>query len=81
MHLMSAIIIGFLMVESFLPDELRLPDDEAVEVMTDALIRALAPRAAAAPVQEPEEVVQAVDRYFAYEVDLIKKQEEKELKS
>lgn len=80
-HLMSAILVGFLVAEPFIPDELRLPDDEAVEVMTDVLIRALEPGAPAAPMRESEEVLQAVDRYFAREVDFIKEQEEKELKS
>lgn len=81
MHLMSAILVGFLMVEPFLPDNMRLSDDEAVEVMTDALIRALEPRLPAAPTRETEEVTQAVDRYFAREVDIIQELEQKELKA
>lgn len=81
MHLMSAILVGFLMVEPFLPDNMRLSDDEAVEVMTDALIRALEPRPPAAPTRETEEVTQAVDRYFAREVDIIQELEQKELKA
>ncbi len=84
LHLMSAILIGFLMVEPFVPDELRLSDDEAVEVMTDALIRALEPRISTTPTassQETEEVTQAVDQYFEHEIDIIKEQEQKELKT
>lgn len=81
MHLMSAILVGFLMVEPFVPDEMRLSDDEAVEVMTDALVRALEPRPSIEPAQETEEVIHAVDRYFAHEVDLLKEQEQKELKA
>lgn len=83
-HLMSAILVGFLVVEPFVPDKLRLSDEEAVEVMTDALRRALEPRTPTTSTtssQETEEVSQAVDRYFEREVDLIKEQEQKEIKS
>lgn len=81
MHLISAILVGFLVVEPFVPDELRLSDEEAVEIMTDALIRALEPRTPTTSSQEAEEVTQAVDRYFEHEIDLIKEQEQKEIRS
>ncbi|HLI08789.1 MAG TPA: helix-turn-helix domain-containing protein [Ktedonobacteraceae bacterium] len=82
-HLISAISIGFLMVEPFMPDELRLSDDEAVEVMTDALKRALEPRTSTTSTAslETEEITQAVDSYFEHEVNLIKEQEQKEMQS
>jgi AcrR family transcriptional regulator len=80
MHLISAISIGFLVVEPFLPDELRLSDEEAVEVMTDTLKRALEPRTPSMP-QQTEEVTQVIDRYFEHTVDLIKEQDQKEMNS
>jgi hypothetical protein len=79
-HLLSAISMGFILVEPFVPDELRLSDEEAVEVMADSLKRSFEPRtSAASPEKESEMVTQVINRYFEQTVNSIKEQEQKEI--
>jgi AcrR family transcriptional regulator len=42
-YLLSAIFMGFFLVDPLLPDEFRLPDEERAELMAEAVERALAP--------------------------------------
>ena len=79
-HLLSAISMGFMLVEPFIQDEIRLSDEEAVEVMADSLKRSFEPRSSAAsPEKESETVTQVINRYLDQTVNSIKEQEQKEI--
>lgn len=82
MHLFSAISMGFLLVEPFLPEELRLSDEEAVEVMADSLKRSFEPRTPATSSEaELENATQVVNRYMEQTLNTLKEQEQKEIQS
>lgn len=82
MYLLSAITMGFLLVEPFMPEELKLSDEEAIEVMTDSLKRSFEPRTPATISEtEMETANRVIIRYMQQTLDTLKEQEQKEIQS
>ena len=75
-YILSAIWIGFLLVDPWMPDELKFPDEEAVEMLADAVQLALGPRTTATgePVEAGplQELSEALNQYMDQEVNAIK---------
>ena len=79
-YMYSAITMGFILIEPFMPQELLLSDEEAVEVMADALKRAFEPRTPAASSEiEIAAASQIINHYFEITVNSIKEQDQKEI--
>jgi AcrR family transcriptional regulator len=83
-YIFSAVWIGFLLVDPWMPDEFKVSDDEMVEMLADTVQRALEPRNTttdsvkdAASLQEASN---ALNLYIDQEVDAIKVMQ-KELES
>jgi len=77
-HMLSAISMGFLLVEPFLPDELKLPDEQAAELMAETIRRTFEPREPASP-NELQAASQALHHYFEHTLTMMKEQDYKEL--
>ncbi len=75
-YILSAVWIGFLLVDPWMPDEFKFSDEEAVEMLADAVQLALGPRTAATgePVEAGplEELSNALNQYIDQEVNSIK---------
>jgi AcrR family transcriptional regulator len=75
-YILSAIWIGFLLVDPWMPDELKFSDEEVVEMLADTVQRALEPRttatAKALDAGTLQEVSNALNRYIDQEVNAIK---------
>jgi len=83
-YVLSAVWIGFLLADPWMPDEFKFPDEEIVEMLADTVQRALEPRNAAAgsakDAESLQEVSNALNLYIDQEVDAIKVMQ-KELES
>lgn len=62
-YMLSAISIGCLLVEPFLPDEFKLSDEEAAEMLAETIRRTFEPRAPATP-GELQEVSDVFNQYL-----------------
>ncbi len=77
-YMLSAVWMGFLLVDSWMPEEFKFTDEEAVEMLAEAVQRTLAARDAATGKEiEPDastlqEVSHALNRYIDLEVKTIR---------
>jgi AcrR family transcriptional regulator len=75
-YILSAIWIGFLLVDPWMPDELKFSDEEMVEMLADTVQLALAPRDAATGKAQDDEILQefsnALNQYIDQDVNAIK---------
>ncbi len=77
-YMLSAVWMGFLLVDRWMPEEFKFSDEEAVEMLVEAVQRTLAARDAATGKEiEPDastlqEVSHALNRYIDLEVNAIK---------
>jgi AcrR family transcriptional regulator len=83
-YILSAVWIGFLLAEQWMPEEFKVSDVEMVELLADTVQRALEPRTTAKGTGEAtgslQEVSKALNVYLDQEVDAIKVMQ-KELES
>ena len=83
-YILSAVWIGFLLVDPWMPDEFKFSDEEMIEMLADTVQRALEPRnTATSSVIDTgtlSEVSNALNLYIDQEVDAIKVMQ-KELES
>ena len=79
-YLLSAIMMGFLLVDPFLPKEFMLSDEEAVDMLADTIQRTFA-SSTPKTFDEQQEVTHAFNSYFEGQVDILKEQEYKEAES
>ena len=76
--ILSALSIGFLLVDQFMPDDFKFSDEKTAEMLADSIQRTFAP-SIPAPVDGIQEASQAFKQYFERTVDIIKEQDQKEL--
>ncbi len=79
-YVFSAVWIGFLLAEQWMPEEFKISDEEMVELLADTVQRALEPRNTATNAGALQEVSNALNKYLDQEVDAIKDMQ-KELES
>jgi AcrR family transcriptional regulator len=83
-YIFSAVWIGFLLVDPWMPDEFKVSDDEMVEMLADTVQRALEPRNTTTDIVKDaaslQEASNALNLYIDQEVDAIKVMQ-KELES
>lgn len=83
-YILSAIWIGFLLADKWLPDEFKFSDEEAVEMLADTVQRALEPRHTTsvhtAGTSTLQEVSNAINQYMDQETNSIKEMQ-KEVES
>lgn len=83
-YILSAVWIGFLLVDPWMPDEFKFSDDEMVELLADTVQRALEPRdtatGSAKDAVSLQEASNALNLYIDQEVEAIKVMQ-KELES
>jgi AcrR family transcriptional regulator len=75
-YILSAVWIGFLLVDPWMPEEFKFSDDEIVEMLADTVQRVLEPRTTATGSEIEagtlQEVSNALNRYIDQEVNAIK---------
>lgn len=75
-YILSAVWIGFLLADPWMPDEFKFSDEEVVEMLADTVQLALAPRDAATGKAQDDETLQefsnAINRYIDQDADAIK---------
>ncbi len=75
-YILSAIWIGFLLADPWMPDEFKFSDEEMVELLADTVQRALEPRTTATGSSKDagssQEVSKALNLYLNQEVEAIK---------
>lgn len=75
-YIFSAIWIGFLLAEQWMPEEFKVSDDEMAELLADTVQRALEPRNTGTETMNDtgslHEVSKALDMYLDQEVEAIK---------
>jgi AcrR family transcriptional regulator len=75
-YILSAVWIGFLLVDPWIPEEFKVSDEEMVELLADTVQRALEPRntatGSAKDAGSSQEVSEALDLYLDQEVEAIK---------
>jgi AcrR family transcriptional regulator len=75
-YILSAIWIGFLLVDPWMPEEFKVSDEEMVELLADTVQRALEPRTTATGsvnnAGSLQEVSKALNLYLDQEVEAIK---------
>jgi len=76
--ILSALSIGFLLANQFVPDEFKLSDEETAETLADTIQRAFAPQTSA-PSNEVQAGANAFNQYFERTMDIMKEQDQKEL--
>ncbi len=78
-YLINTIAMGFLLIDPFLPAELKPSDEESAEMLADTIKRTFA---SSAPVtaDKQQEVAQAFNHYFEREIDILREQDNKEKK-
>ena len=83
-YILSAVWIGFLLAEQWMPEEFKVSDEEMVELLADTVQRALEPHTTKKGIGEEtgslQEVSKALNVYLDQEVDAIKVMQ-KELES
>jgi len=76
--ILSALSIGFLLVDQFMPDDFKFSDEKTAEMLADSIQRTFAP-STPAPSNEVQTGANAFNQYFERTVDIIKEQDQKEL--
>ncbi len=76
-YLVTAITMGFLLVDPFVPGELKVSDEEAADMLADTIKRTFASGTPTTS-EKQQEVAHAFNRYFEGEVDMLKAQEHRE---
>jgi AcrR family transcriptional regulator len=75
-YILSAVWIGFLLADPWMPEEFKVSDEEMVELLADTVQRTLEPRTNEQGFREkagsPQEVTEALNVYLDQEVDAIK---------
>ncbi len=75
-YILSAVWIGFLLVDPWMPDEFKFSDEEVVEMLADTVQLALAPRDTATGKAQDDETLQefsnALNQYIDQDVNAIK---------
>ena len=75
-YILSAVWIGFLLADPWMPDEFKFSDEEAVEMLADTVQLALAPRDTATGKAQDDETLQefsnALNQYIDQDVNAIK---------
>ncbi len=75
-YILSAVWIGFLRADPWMPDEFKVPDEEMVELLADTVQRALEPRkneqGNGTNIGSLHEATEALNVYLDQEVDAIK---------
>ncbi len=75
-YILSAIWIGFLLVDPWMPEEFKVSDEEMVEMLADTVQRALEPHTEENGIEKNtgslQEVTEALNAYIDQEVDAIK---------
>src|SRR5207248_2606677 len=75
-YIFSAVWIGFLLADPWMPKEFKVSDEEVVELLADTMQRALEPRntalAQAKDAESSQEVSNALNSYIDQEVEAIK---------
>ncbi|HXX77071.1 MAG TPA: helix-turn-helix domain-containing protein [Ktedonobacteraceae bacterium] len=83
-YILSAVWIGFLLADPWMPEEFKVSDEEMVELLADTVQRALEPRNTTTGHAEDagslQDLAQALNLYIDQEVDAIKDMQ-KELES
>ncbi len=79
-YLVNAISAGFLVIDSFLPTEFRLSDEEAADMLADTIQRTFASKSSIATSAQ-EALTHAFNQYIEGAVDMLKEQEYKEAES
>jgi AcrR family transcriptional regulator len=83
-YILSAVWIGFLLVDPWMPEEFKVSDDEMVEMLAETVQRALEPRdkatGSAIDAGSLQEASNALNLYINQEVDAIKEMQ-KELET
>jgi len=75
---LSALSIGFLLANQFVPDEFKLSDEETAETLADTIQRTFAPQTST-PSNEVQAGANAFNQYFERTMDIMKEQDQKEL--
>jgi hypothetical protein len=75
-YILSAVWIGFLLADPWMPDEFKFSDEEVVEMLADTVQLALAPRDTATGKAQDDETLQefsnALNRYIDQDANAIK---------
>ena len=80
LYILTALAMGVLLVDPWLPDEFKLSDEEAVELMTESIRRTFEPRQAATK-SELQEATDVFNQYINRVVEITKEQVQKEMES
>ena len=73
-YMFSAISAGFLLVDPLLPDEFKLSDEEAAEMLAETIRRTFAPAQQPAAPEAEQAASQAFDRYFEQSIEGMKEE-------
>ena len=79
-YILNAVSMGVLLADPWLPDEFKVSDEEAVELMAETIKRTLEPRNATTGA-ELQEVTTVFNQYIDYIVESTKEQIQKEMES
>lgn len=77
LYLANTIAIGFLLIDPLLPQELRVSDEEAVDLLADTIKRTFA---SSVPItsEAQQELTRTFNQYLEGTIDLLQEQERKE---
>ncbi len=78
LYLLTALPMGVLLIDPLLPDEFKVSDEEAVELMAETIRRTFEPRQATTK-SELQEVTTVFNQYIDRTVEIIKEQIQKEI--
>ncbi|MBA2678588.1 MAG: TetR/AcrR family transcriptional regulator, partial [Ktedonobacteraceae bacterium] len=73
-YMFSAISTGFLLVDPLLPDEFKLSDEEAAEMLAETIRRTFAPDQQPPTPEATQTASQAFDRYFEQSIEGLKEE-------
>jgi AcrR family transcriptional regulator len=80
MYVLSALATGVLLIDPWLPDEFKVSDEEAVELMAETIRRTFEPRQAAVG-SERQEVTAAFNEYMDSAIAISRDEVQKEIES
>ncbi len=80
MYLVNAITVGFLLIDSFLPEEFKVADEMAADLLADTIKRTFA-SGVPTTLDKQHELTQAFNYYMDDGVNILKEQEYKEVES
>ncbi len=75
--MLTNITMGFLLSDPFIPDDFKLTNEEAAELLADTIKRTFASIAPVAPEQQ-QRLTQAFNQYVEHEVDALQQQQKNE---